>query len=101
MAWIEDALAEWYGSDPKEWHANECLHIAKSVTRYCRRNLASGQTQLGLKLIAAARGRSGVARRKGTPLEQDRAPWKAEGLSRRTWYRRRGTELKQDDGVFP
>ena len=89
LAWIEDALAEWYGSDPKEWHANECLHIAKSVTRYCRRNLASGQTQLGLKLIAAARGRrSGVVRR--AKAAERVLPWKEEGVSRRTWYRKGG-----------
>ena len=30
---------------------------------------------------------SGVVRRAWTPLEHDRAPWAALGVSRRTWYR--------------
>ena len=48
-----------------DWHRSECSWIAKSVTRYCRRNLASGQTQRQFPLIQSARGqRSGVERRK-------------------------------------
>ena len=34
---------------------------------------------------------SGVKRRKGTALEHDRTPWAAEGISRRTWFRRRAS----------
>ena len=91
LAWVEDACSEWHGADPIGWHANECLWIAKSVTRYCRLQLASGQTQQGFAFIQSSRGkRSGEARRKGTLLEHDRTPWESEGISRRTWYRRRG-----------
>ena len=47
----------------------------------------------------ARRGRlSAAARRKGTPLEHDREPWEALGISRKTWYRDRrllATELQQ------
>ena len=44
--------------------------------------------QQGWLFRQAARGRrSGEARRAGTPLEHDRAPWDALGVSRRTWYR--------------
>ena len=42
---------------------------------------SEAQRRRGLKL--------GRIRRKGTPLEHDREPWKAEGISRRTWYRKR------------
>ena len=31
---------------------------------------------------------SGASRRKGTPLERDRAPWEAMGISRAWWYRK-------------
>ena len=63
--------------------------IVKSVVKYQEWNLASGQTQRTFSFIQAARGkRSGAARRKGTPLEQDRTPWVTAGVSRRTWYRR-------------
>ena len=34
---------------------------------------------------------SGAKRRKGTALEHDRTPWVAEGISRRTWLRRRAS----------
>ena len=38
----------------------------------------------------ARRGvKSGKVRRAGTPLEHNPEPWIAEGMSRRTWYRRR------------
>lgn len=32
--------------------------------------------------------KSGIARRRGTPLEQNPKPWEAMGISRRTWYRK-------------
>ena len=32
--------------------------------------------------------KSGQVRRRGTPLEHDRQPWEAPGMSRATWYRR-------------
>ena len=41
---------------------------------------SAAQRRRGLKL--------GKLRRSGTPLERNREPWKAEGMSRRTWYRK-------------
>ena len=79
----------------------EVLAIAGSVNRIQGKNLESGQTQRRFAFIQSCRGkRSGAARRKGTPLEHDSEPWKALGISRRTWYRRGlhkqgGTEPKQ------
>ena len=67
-------------------NARELGGIVKSVIRYQRRNLASGQQQEMFSRIQAARGRkSGAARYQGSN-EQAR-PWEAEGVSRRTWYR--------------
>ena len=94
LTWCERTFAEWYPGvvGHAGWHHNECRWIAKSVTRYCRRNLASGQTQRQLSLIQAAKGkrggvRSGEVRRKGSIEEV--APWEAEGISRAWWYRKR------------
>ena len=67
----------------------EVHDTAASVERYQRRNLATGATQAGLSALQAARGRrSGEVRRRGSIEEA--APWKADGVSRATWYRRRG-----------
>lgn len=92
LAWIEACFDDWYGELPHNgWHRNECRWIAKSVTRYCRANLASGRTQRNFPLIQAARGRlSGQARRKNKPLEADPQPWLDLGISRATYYRSRG-----------
>ena len=76
--------------------------LAKSVERYRRRWIAQGRfwgkrqgdaVQQGFYTWDTAaqtrRGvRSGQVRREGTPLEHDREPWQALGISRRTWYRR-------------
>lgn len=68
--------------------------IAKSVERYRAR--WTFYTPEQRTLWGRERGvRSGVSRRKGTPLENDRQPWIAKGVSRATWYRiyRNETEL--------
>ena len=70
---------------------SEMRGIWRSVCRYRARWRVQGHQQ-GWLWKQAARGRkggtaSGEARRAGTPLEQDRAPWAALGVSRRTWYR--------------
>ena len=70
----------------------EVLGTAASVERYQRENLATGRTQRGLRALLSASGRrgglrSGEVRRRGSIEEA--APWKAEGISRMTWYRRR------------
>ena len=68
---------------------DEALAIARSVNRINRRNLATGRTQRTFTAIQARRGyKSGAARRKGSPLEHDREPWRSVGLSRASWYRR-------------
>ena len=71
LGWIERTFDDWYPDDRDGWHRNECLWIAKSVTRYCRENLASGKTQRGLTRSQSWKGKrggvkSGVARRKRT-----------------------------------
>ena len=77
-------------------YAGEVIDIVKSVCRISRKNLASGQTQQNFSFIQSSKGKqSGVARRKRTPLELDRAPWEAEGISRATWYRQ-GNRLRED-----
>jgi hypothetical protein len=55
--------------------------------------------------VQAVRGKrggeaSGKARRRGTPLEHDREPWIAEGISRRTWFRRRAAEAQNAEGTL-
>ena len=99
LAWVEDACSEWCGADPIGWHRNECLWIAKSVTRYCRRNLASRQTQQGFAFLQSYKGKlSGKTRRKGSTEEA--APWEAEGISRRAWhYRQAGEHTGQHGGA--
>ena len=95
-------------------HASNCLFpdplgqrevqgIAKSVWGYQQRNLASGRQQRGLSRIQSYRGRLGKDKtKKGTQrasllpeqgTNEALKPWEAEGISRRTWYRRkkRGT----------
>ena len=74
--------------------AGEVAGIARSVERYRRRWVERGQFGKEGDCERSAWGqsrgvRSGQARRKDTPLEYDREPWKAEGISRAWWYRKR------------
>ena len=69
--------------------------IAKSVERYRKRWIEQGRFYTEDQRRAWGRERglkggpaSGVARRKGTPLEHDREPWRAAGISRRWWYKK-------------
>ena len=75
----------------------EVRDTAASVERYQRRNLETGTTQAGFRASRVARGRrgglrSGEVRRRGSVEEA--APWAAEGISRRTWYRRRARDAQ-------
>ena len=101
-AWIAARNAEWFDV-PLD--GQECYWMAKSVCKISRQNLASGQTQRNLSRIQAAKGKlSGETRRRGTPLEVDRTPWEAEGVSRRAWYyRQAGQHIGShgDAGRFP
>ena len=67
---------------------SEVRGIWRSVCRYRARWRVHGHQQAWLFRQAARGRRSGEKRRVGTPLEHDRAPWVALGVSRRTWYRR-------------
>ena len=74
--------------------AGEVSGVSRSVERYRAKWIARGQfSEVGDRERSAwgrERGiRSGESRRKGTPLEHDREPWKAEEMSRMTWYRKR------------
>ena len=73
LAWMEQAFREWYGQHGaiQGWHRNECQWIAKSVVRYCRRNLASGDTQQNFSFIQAERGRKSGAKRRERMAERD------------------------------
>ena len=84
---VADGIRETLGGDHPFTDA-EVRDTAASVERYQRRNLETGETQAGFRAIQVARGRrSGEVRRRGSIEEA--APWEAEGVSRRTWYRRR------------
>ena len=78
--------------------ARELAGIVKSIVRYQRRNLESGQQQEMFSRIQAARGRkSGAARYQGS--NEQGKPWEAAGVSRRTWYRHQaGQHMGQHGG---
>ena len=66
---------------------SEVAGIAASVERY--RKQWSYYTPEQKTLWGRERGiKSGAARRKGTPLEDDPRPWEFMGVSRATWYRK-------------
>ena len=70
---------------------SEVAAIARSVDRKRREWIAKGSYYSPEKktLWGRKRGiRSGAARRKGTPLEDDRRPWESMGISRAWWYRK-------------
>ena len=93
---INTEVARKHGKPPLD--AGEVAGISRSVERYRARWIERGQfgevgdrersawgRSMGLKGGLA----SGKARRKDTPLEHDREPWKAEGMSRTVWYEKR------------
>ena len=105
------ATGKWYGR-PTNWIAaaaelerkihelNETMkdprpsievrEIARWLYRKQSKRLESGQQQRVFSMMQAARAiRPRPGRRKGTPLEDDRRPWEAEGVSKPTWYRDR------------
>ena len=89
---INAEVAGKHGKPPLD--AGEVSGIARSVERYRSGWIARGQFSKVGDLERAAWGRergvrSGESRRKDTPLEHDREPWKAEGMSRTVWYEKR------------
>ena len=83
--------------------AGELAGIVRSVMRYRARWRSQGH-QPAFLFRQAARGRrggfvSGQSRRLGTPLEHDPQPWKAAGMSRRTWYRQRAKAAGESRGA--
>ena len=86
---INAEVARKHGKPPLD--AGEVSGIARSVERYRAGWIAAGRfyTEAERSAWGRERGiRSGESRRKGTPLEHDREPWKTEGVSRKTWYRK-------------
>ena len=73
--------------------ANECYHIAKSITRYCkspRFKAKQAEYNAQFSALQATRGSSGgkVSKRpKNANSERTQQPWIALGISRRTYYR--------------
>ena len=96
MAIYRDIEAAFPGAR-HSFPVSEVRGLARSVERYRATWIKQGRfyTAAERKSWGRARGvRSGEARRKGTVLETDRAPWLALGVSRRTWYRRRAKRLR-------
>ena len=86
---INAKVARKHGKPPLD--AAEVSGIAKSVERYRAKWVAQGKFYSEADRSAWGRERgikSGQARRKGTPLEHDREPWRALGISRRWWYKK-------------
>ena len=91
LTWIETAFDEWYAREGNTagWHRNECLWIAKSVTRYCRENIRHPRMTAKFRGRQAHKGRkSGEVRRRGSIEEAQ--PWLALEISRRTYFRHQG-----------
>ena len=91
---INAEVARKHGKPPLD--ATEVSGIARSVERYRSKWIKQGRfyTQAERSAWGRAMGlkgglASGKARRKGTPLEHDREPWKAAGISRTVWYEKR------------
>ena len=88
---LDQALALNALFDPPMGYG-EVIGIAKSVNKYQARQLASGQTQRQFSFIQAERGRKGGRRSKRGPdpnSERTQQPWKTEGISQSTYYRRK------------
>ena len=63
--------------------------MASAIASRLETSLDDGDMHAYLSRLQSVRGHfSGEARRKGTALAKDHEPWKAAGVSRRTWYRR-------------
>ena len=79
--------------------SRECYHVAKSVSRWTWHKDAEAHARFLAR--QAARGRkgglaSGVVRRAGSVEEAK--PWEAEGISRKTWYRRKSGLIVPGEG---
>ena len=113
MAIYREIIEQFPGAS-SPFTPGEVAGIARSVERYRARWIERGQFgpvgDRERQTWGRARGlKGGAARRKGTPLEVDREPWKAAGMSRATWYRHKrwkqgvfsfGTEAKQLTSLF-
>ena len=89
LTWIETAFAEWYPPPQPQWHRNENLWIAKSVTRYCRENIRHRRLTPKFRGRQAWKGRKSGAARRQDSIEEAQ-PWLALEVSRRTYFRHQG-----------
>lgn len=86
---VYDRAMSRNGDFANPMHHREVYHVARSVAKWTWRKFDIEASDSRFSKLQAHRGRaSGEARREGTPLEHDREPWIAEGVSRATWYRR-------------
>ena len=85
---LEAWAAGYNGQFSPALDAAELRGIIRSVYRYRDRWREQGHQQAFLWRQAARGRESGKARRAGTPLEANRAPWAKLGISRAWWYRR-------------
>ena len=90
---INAQVAKRHGKAPLD--VGEVSGIARSVERYRAGWIAAGRfysdterSTWGREMGRKGGPASGKARRKGTPLERNREPWKVEKISRATWYRK-------------
>ena len=89
QTWVDEAFEKWFPGLQDDWHPNETAWIAKSVSRICRKNLDTGQTQAGFWVIQSTRGKKSGQARRQTSIEA-KQPWVDLGIHRATWYRHRG-----------
>lgn len=98
-----DWALQFNGDFPNPMDRREVWHITKSVSKWTWRNMSLEGWQRWVARthtseVQAARGRkSGEVRRAGSITEAK--PWEAEGISRRTWYRRKSGLIVPDDGM--
>jgi hypothetical protein len=75
----------------RELHGKEVWHIAKSVAKWTWQRFDPDASDARFRELQSYRGTIGGGRPKTTTAEGN--PWDAEGISRRTWYRRRESGL--------
>jgi len=88
--YLYDLVLNYTGMEhPTPLDYRECHHIAKSVAHWVWTRFNPDESDQRFSALQSARGRrSGEVRRQGSEAEQ--RPWEALGISRRTYYYRKG-----------